>query len=212
MYVITSVSATTQTVFMKHFVSVVYLLMTFWAYYFSISQCFTLMGPLINKSHNVFYDGNWVTKGSKWYSTGRKTEILSHLHTMNFGQLVDPLRISHLNCLKCERRTVKVLRGKLTGDLATLSAIDPGVCLSNPTPVPLSCLQHPSSQRQHPPSRANSVPSKPSIKMPVWPRPLSPPSAAHKPLAAPQTRQPASAPGSGYRLVLMVMGVCLPIV
>lgn len=105
---------------------------------------------------------------------------------MNSGQLVDPLRISHLNCLKCERRNVKVLRGKSTGDLATLSVIDPGVCLSGRTPLSLSCLQHPSSQHQHPPSLANSLLSKPSIKTPSWPRPLSPPLAAHKPLAAPR--------------------------
>lgn len=104
---------------------------------------------------------------------------------MNSGQFVDQLQISHLNCLKCERRTVKVLRGKSTGDLATLSVIDPGVCLSSPTPLSLSCLQHPSFRRQHSPSPANRRLSKPSIKTPFWPRPFSPPLAAYKPLAAP---------------------------
>lgn len=117
---------------------------------------------------------------------GEKQKYWVICHTMNFGQLVDPLWFSHLNCLKCERRTVKVLRGKSTGDLTTLSLIDPRVRLSNPAPLSLSCLQHPSSQHPHPPSLANSVLSKPSIKTPAWPRPLFLRLAAHKPQAAPR--------------------------
>lgn len=91
-----------------------------WLYYFSSCQCFTLMGPLTNKSHEVLYDANWGTKASEWYSQGEKQKYLVICHTMNFVQLVDPRRISHLNCPKCERMTVRVLRGKSTGDLATL--------------------------------------------------------------------------------------------
>lgn len=60
-----------------------------------------------------------------------------------------------------------MLRGKSTGNLAALSVIDSGVCLSNPTPVSLSCLQHARSWRQHPPSLANSALSKQSIKTPA---------------------------------------------
>ncbi|KAK5916471.1 hypothetical protein CgunFtcFv8_011449 [Champsocephalus gunnari] len=96
--------------------------------------------------------------------------------------------------------------------MAILSIIDLGVCLSDPTPLSLSCLQHPSTRRQHPPNPANSSLSKPSIKNErLTPPPFLSISCTQTPGRLHGTRHPASAPGSGYRLVLTVMGVCLPI-
>lgn len=124
--------------------------------------------------------------------------------TMNFVHLVDLHRISHLNCPKCERRTVKVLRRKSTGDLATLCHWSCSLCL---------CWQHLSCRCQHPPTPALPIASCPSYpsKYPPGPAPVCLPLAAHE-LQLRGTRQPAPAPGSSYRLVLTVMGVCLPIV
>ena len=83
-----------------------------WAYYLSVCQCFTLMGPLTNKSHKVFYDGKWITKVSKWSSTRRKTEILSHLPHNEFWPICrsvpnQPLKLSKVwkeDCQSVERK------------------------------------------------------------------------------------------------------------
>lgn len=104
-------------------------------------------------------------------------------HTMNFGQLFDRLSVDHLSCLKCERRAVRALRGKSAGDAAPLSAIDPSVHLSGPHAA-LSFMF--TTSRLSGSASSRPGPSKPSIKTPARPRPLSPPLAAHKPLAAPR--------------------------
>lgn len=105
--------------------------------------------------------------------------------TINFVQLVNQLQISHLNCPKCERRTVKLLRGKWTGDFAAVSVIDSSFCLSNPATLSLSCLQHSSCRQQPPPRLANSVLRELSVKIPTWPRPACFPLAVHQPPASP---------------------------
>lgn len=127
------------------------------------------MGPLTNKSHNVFYDGNWVTKSLNDIQQRKEKKnrnIESFAAQWNSVQLVDPLlRISHLNCLKCEKRTVKVLRGKSTGDLATLSVTDPGVGVSGP----LLSVMFTWGVNILPRAFSNNLLSEPSVKTPSPP-------------------------------------------
>lgn len=167
------------------------LLWHFWPDYFISCQCFTLMVPLINKSNHAFQEGNRGTKSSYNIQSGEeeeKKETLSHLlHNEIWSSCrstpSQALKLSEEwkeNCQSAEGKNqpVTVLHA------AALSLILELV--SSPAPRSLSCLQHPSSQRQHPASLANSVLSESSIKTPPWLRPLPLPLAAHKPQATPR--------------------------
>lgn len=173
---------------------------------FTFTQAVSSFHSYDKQRVNVFYYVNCVCKFKK---------DSQHVHPPR-----PPQKTSHLNCLRRERETVKVSAATRPSTVhCGLRLVLRHVYTTHPqTPHP----------PRHRPFQQLSVKTSSKPRPLITPPLLPPPPTTTTSLslfstsisctrtpgraAAGRTRQPASVPGSGYRLVLTVMAVCLPIV